>query len=134
MHQGSCLCGAVRYRINGDLGPIVFCHCRQCRKAQGSAFASNSPIRAADFELLSGADALRSYRATPLKERVFCGHCGSPLYSRRDDLPAVLRLRLGTLDTAIAERPSHHIYAASKAEWFEILDDLPRHAELETAG
>ena len=49
MHSGSCLCGAIRYEIRGELGPIVLCHCAQCRKAQGSAFASNAAVKATDF-------------------------------------------------------------------------------------
>ena len=48
-HSGSCLCGAIRYEIRGELGPIVLCHCAQCRKAQGSAFASNAAVKATDF-------------------------------------------------------------------------------------
>ncbi len=132
MLEGSCLCGAVRYEVDGVLGPIVCCHCSMCRKAQGAAFAVNAPVGADRFRLVAGADVLRSYRSSPGKERCFCGRCGSPIFSRRDGA-ADVRLRLGTLDTPIAARPSAHIFAASKAEWWEIRDDLPRHAELEPA-
>ena len=131
MIEGSCLCGAVKYEIEGELGPIVFCHCSMCRKAQGSAFAANAPVDTARFRLVSGAGTLRSYRSSPGKERCFCGTCGSPVFSRRDDSPDVLRLRIGTLDTRIAARPSAHIFVGSKAEWYEIHDNLPRHPELE---
>ncbi len=131
MLEGSCLCGAVSYEIDGELGPIVCCHCSMCRKAQGSAFAANAPVDASRFRLVRGADALRSYRSSPGKVRCFCGNCGSPIYSRREASPDVLRLRIGTLDTRIAARPVAHIHVASKAEWYELLDDLPRHPELE---
>jgi len=128
---GGCLCGAVRYRIDGELGPIVLCHCGQCRKAQGGAFAVNAPVRAADFHLLAGAEALKAYASSPGKWRSFCAHCGSPIHSRRDDRPEVLRLRIGTLDTPIAQHPAAHIHVASKAGWWEIADDLPQHAGVE---
>ncbi len=131
MYEGSCLCGTVRYRVTGGLGPIVQCHCRQCRKAQGTAFATNAPVAAEQFLIVAGEDALRIYESSPGKERVFCGNCGSPLISRRGDRPQTVRLRLGTLDTPIDQRPTAHIYAAHKAEWDEILDRRPAYPERE---
>lgn len=129
---GGCLCGAVRYEVAaGALGTIVLCHCGQCRKAQGGAFAVNAPVRAADFRLLAGATALTAYASSPGKWRCFCGTCGSPIHSRRDDRPGVLRLRIGTLDAEPAGRPAAHIHVASKAAWWDILDTLPQHAAQE---
>lgn len=130
--QGGCLCGAVRYEVAaGALGPVVLCHCGQCRKAQGSAFAAVAPLRAADFRLLAGAESLRGFESSPGKWRSFCGGCGSPIHSRRDALPERLRLRVGTLDAPFAARPSAHIHVASKAAWWVITDDLPQHPGIE---
>lgn len=131
MLKGSCLCGAVRYEYTGELGPIVLCHCRHCRKAQGSAFATVSPVDSAAFRLLSGRETLREFELTAGKKRAFCSECGSPIYSRRDDRPEVLRLRVGTLDTPIAQKPAFHIFTGSRAEWFEIRDGLPQYEALE---
>jgi hypothetical protein len=117
----------VKYEYRGELGPIVFCHCSRCRKAQGSAFATNSPINESGFSLLSGKETLREYESSAGKFRAFCSNCGSPVFSRFTGKPGILRLRIGTLDTRIAERPSAHIYAGSHAEWFDILDDLPQY-------
>jgi hypothetical protein len=130
MLEGSCLCGAVRYRIEGDLGPIVCCHCSMCRKAQGTAFATNARVPASRFRVVAGESALRAYRSSAAKERVFCGTCGSPLFSRRDGSDEV-RVRIGTLDSRIDARPGAHIHVASKAEWWQIDDDLPRHPGFE---
>jgi hypothetical protein len=130
--QGGCLCGAVRYEIAaGALGRIVLCHCGQCRKAQGSAFAAVAPVRTADFRLLAGIGALRGYESSPGKWRSFCAHCGSPIHSRRDGLPEWVRVRVGTLDEPMAGRPVAHIHVASKAPWWEICDELPQHPEIE---
>lgn len=131
MLEGHCLCGAIQYQYAGELGPIAMCHCSQCRRAQGTAFATNSPIQADQFTLVSGSDTLKEYESRPGKKRAFCSNCGSPIYSRLDAKPELLRLRIGTLNGPIEARPSHHIYAASKAEWFGIGDELPRYAELE---
>lgn len=128
---GSCLCGEVRYEIHGPLGPIVHCHCSMCRKAQGSAFGTISPVPAASFVLLKGEHALKGYGSSPDKERIFCRHCGSPLFSRRKSAPGTIRLRVGTLDDPLPHRPAAHIFTASKASWHEITDELPQYPQLE---
>jgi len=133
MYEGGCLCGGVRYELNGELGTIVICHCSRCRKAQGSAFAVNAPVPAARLRLLRGEELLTAYESSPGKFRVFCGRCGSPLFSRNTAMPDVLRLRIGSLDTPLPPtvRPQHHIYASSKAGWYTIGDDLPQHEGVE---
>lgn len=130
MHAGSCLCGSVQYLIRGELGSAVFCHCARCRKANGSAFAVNAAVAEADFEVSRGQTLLKSFSTAEGVHRLFCGECGSPIVSKRDSMPGVLRLRVGTLDTPIGDsRPNAHIFVASKAEWDEIHDELPQFAE-----
>jgi len=126
MHKGSCLCGAITFQVEGPLEAIQICHCGQCRKAQGGAFASNIPVQRECFELLSGEHMLRAFESSPGKERVFCGQCGSPLFSRRRDLPQVIRLRAGALDEPVQARPIAHFYVSNKASWWPILDSLPQ--------
>ena len=126
MLTGSCLCGEVRYAIDGKLGPAGFCHCSQCRKANGSAFAANAPVRTKYFRFLSGEDAIREYESSPEKFRAFCSRCGSPIYSRRASEPDLRRIRLGSLDADPERRPLAHFWVGSKAPWFEISDGLPQ--------
>lgn len=128
MYTGNCLCGGIRFRIDSQLEPIQICHCQQCRKAQGTAFASNSPIRSDAFSLLQGSDLLAEYESSPGKKRVFCKRCGSPIYSARASLPGILRIRVGLLDGALATRPSAHIFVASQCNWWPITDSLPQFA------
>lgn len=129
MHTGSCLCGAVRFEIDGDLPAIQICHCGACRKAQGTPFATNLPIAEADFRFASGQETLRAYESSPGKERVFCAACGSPIFSRAAAIPGVLRIRAGTLDAPVAARPATHAFVGSKADWWEITDALPQYVE-----
>lgn len=131
MYKGSCLCGSVKYEVTCELGPVVFCHCSQCRKAQGSPFASNLPIPADHFHILSGQESLEEYESSSGKKRVFCKHCGSPIISKRDSVPDTVRLRVGTLDTEADVKSVAHIYAGSKAPWYEITDNLPQYQEKE---
>lgn len=128
MTTGGCLCGAVRYDISEPLAPIEICHCSQCRKAQGTPFATNIPVSKRQFTITRGAASLRAYESSPGKERLFCERCGSPIISRRLALPDVVRVRAGTVDGAISARPRAHFHIASKADWWDITDDLPQFA------
>jgi hypothetical protein len=129
MLEGGCLCGGVRFRVTGKLGPAGFCHCQQCRRASGSAFAANAPVRTRYFALTAGADLVSEYESSPGKFRAFCRRCGSPLYSRRDSEPEIRRLRLGSFDGDPGRRPLAHVWVVSKAPWYSIEDSLPRYPE-----
>jgi hypothetical protein len=129
MYKGSCLCGGIRYVIDGQLGDFGYCHCTSCRKASGSAHAANSPVDRADFQLLSGAQMLREFESSPGKFRAFCGTCGSPIYAYLETTRDVLRLRLGSLDTPFAKQPRAHTFVSDKASWEPINDGLPQFAK-----
>lgn len=129
MYTGSCLCGGVRFRIDAELAPIQICHCSQCRKAQGVPFASNIPVDSAAFHFISGSELLTEFESSPGKKRCFCRVCGSPVYSHKDTLPGVLRIRAGLINEAIAARPVAHFHVASKCNWWSIDDGLPQYAE-----
>ena len=128
VYQGSCLCQGIRYEIKGDIGDIIQCHCQRCRKANGTAFATNAPVKSTDFKITQGEELVKKFAVEGVY-RWFCSECGSPLISSRDGQPELYRLRIGTLDTPLAQKPTMHIFAASKAEWECIQDDLPQYAE-----
>ncbi len=79
-YTGSCLCGAVCYEINGPIGEIVECHCSRCRKANGTAYATNAPIAKADFKIVSGEDVLKKFQSTAEWD---CIHDDLPQYAER---------------------------------------------------
>lgn len=104
------------------------CHCSQCRKATGSAYIAVSPVETSKLKIIRGAELLKEFRSAPGKARVFCSNCGSPIYSKRDDLPEVRRLRLGTIETPFECSNAYHIFVDSKAQWEKITDDFPQYA------
>ena len=128
-YAGSCLCGGLRYEIQGEIGDIVQCHCQRCRKANGTAFATNAPIQKADFNIVQGEHLLKKFQSTETTARCFCADCGSPIISIKAETPDVYRLRIGTLDTPLQQKPTQHIFVASKAEWDSICDDVAQYAE-----
>lgn len=128
MYTGQCLCGGVRFTIDGELEAVQICHCQQCRRAQGTPFASNVPVSTTVFAL-QGEQLLSAFESSPGKQRVFCSRCGSPLYSRRADLPGVLRIRAGLINEPLRNGPVAHFYTGSKCNWWLIDDELPSFAE-----
>ena len=125
-YTGSCLCGAVQYELTAEVGPIEVCYCQMCRKASGGPLATNAPLPRAAFHLSAGRELLREYESSPGEQRVFCGRCGSPIYSHRVDKPEVVRVRVGTINEPLNVRPVASYYTGSKCNWWEIHDALPR--------
>ncbi len=126
--KGRCQCGAVQFEISGPLEPIQICYCSDCRRAQGTALATNMPVNESAIRFIGSTDTIKEYQATPDKVRAFCANCGSPLYSKTDKVPGVLRIRAGILDTPLASDLLCHFFVADKANWWPIPDDsLPRY-------
>ncbi|QCI67738.1 GFA family protein [Phreatobacter stygius] len=127
--SGSCLCGSLAYEVDGSAGPIVHCHCVTCRKAHGSAFSSVSNVPRASFRWTRGQhDVLRGYESSPGKTRHFCAKCGSHIMAERVGAATVL-LRLGCLDTPIAETPVAHIWRSDAASWYDPKVSVPEHQD-----
>ena len=129
MHRGSCLCGKIQYRINTELSEFGYCHCRSCRKSSGSAHGANAGIAREHFDLSDVEGALREYESSPGKFRAFCANCGSPIFAYLAASREVIRVRLGTLDTAFTKRAKAHTFVADKASWHSIEGDLPQFTE-----
>lgn len=129
MYSGSCLCGGVRFEVDGELEPIQVCYCEQCRKAQGTVLVTNIPLNRSAVRFTSGEELFSHYESSPGKDRVFCSRCGSPLFSERRSLPGVIRLRAGLLNEPLVTRPAAQFYTAHKSNWWPLREDLPVYEE-----
>jgi len=129
--KGSCLCGAVQYTVEGEFDGINYCHCVQCRKASGTAFATNAAVATSDFQMIRGRERLAWFESSPGKKRFFCSGCGSPIYSQFIENMQIVYVRIGTIDDDAELQPDIHIHVGSKAPWYEIRDDLPQAQEEE---
>ncbi len=122
---GSCLCGAVHYRVEDAFLYAVNCHCSNCRRATGSAFKPFAGIGSDKLALVAGDEKVLRYGDEAAHD-VHCGVCGSLLYSLLNH-GARIHLAMGTLIDAPSIRPGAHIFVGSKAPWYEITDDLPQY-------
>jgi hypothetical protein len=125
--RGSCLCGAIAFRV--ERPPILArsCHCGRCRKARGAAHASNVLVAIDGLRFTRGEIGLASYKIPEAQffTQVFCPTCGAK-QPRVDVGRGFAIAPLGAFDDDPGVRVREHIFVGSKAPWDEITDDLPR--------
>jgi len=124
MLKGSCLCRKIRYTYDGQIEELSI----QCRKAQGAAFATNSPLDNNRLRI-EGKQFIKEYLTSGDKVRAFCTECGSALYSAKVSVPGIKRIRLGTIDTDFNCQNKYHIHTDSKATWHDITDQHRQFAQ-----
>jgi hypothetical protein len=128
MTEGRCLCGALRYQIDGPFVDMLHCHCSMCRKHHGTPFATWAAAPIAGFRWLSDTSSLASYRSSERGHREFCRICGSVAPMVEESFGMVIA-PAGNLEGDPGIRPTKHMFVGSKAGWYEITDDLPQHEE-----
>lgn len=123
---GSCLCGQVVYEIDQLDTPIEHCHCKNCRKAQASAYATTAGVLRQHFRITQGEERLQAYESSPGKLRKFCSCCGIHVFADRPAQPHNI-LRVATLDDDPLKRPEFHIWTSHDVEW--LAADCPAYPE-----
>ena len=114
-YVGSCLCGNVRYRVDGEFELFYLCHCLHCRKDTGSAHGANLFSSTATLTWLSGASSVTTFQLPGTRHaRSFCSLCGSALPIATTGMVVV---PAGSLDTDIGIALSGNIFIASRASW-----------------
>lgn len=125
--SGGCLCGRVRYEITGRLLSANHCHCSMCRRQHGAAFATYADFNPGDFKWTSGEELVKVFETATGAGWGFCSECGSSLAGTVKG--KVTSITLGTVEGDPGIKPASHIFVGSKAQWYEIRDDLPQFDE-----
>ena len=128
--DGGCLCGAVRYRLDGEIEDSAYCHCRTCQRQSGAPVVAWFAIAPDALAYTKGKP--KGYRASIRATREFCGDCGTYLLFREDDATASLGVNTATLDDPAQVPPTFHIWYQSHVSWFDTADKFPRHAKGKT--
>lgn len=123
-YAGSCLCGGVAYEINGELGPVDYCHCSQCRKTSGH-FVAAASCKPESLHLISAA-SLRWYASSTTADRGFCKVCGSSVFWRPKH-GRHISIMAGTLQAPTGLEALEHIFVADASDYHTIADGLPQH-------
>lgn len=119
--EGGCLCGRVRYSADAEPAFVGVCHCTDCQKFSGSAFATVVGIPAASLKLTGAVKTFTKSgdSGRPIHRR-FCPECGSGIVDEADALPGVAMVNVGTLDDRSWVRPLSQIYCDSAQPWVRL--------------
>jgi hypothetical protein len=123
VREGGCVCGAVRYRVSGEPLTVYVCHCSDCQRHGGSAFAISMVVRKTDLALVRGEPRAYSVRLEGRSRNGrFCGECATRLWGEPERYPQIAVVRPGTLDDTSWLRPVAHIWTRSAQPWVNIAD------------
>jgi hypothetical protein len=126
-YSGRCACGQVTYETDADPLRMVNCHCRDCQRASGSAYAA---ILAFPRDAVKLAGDVRYFAVTSERgnkmERGFCPQCGSPLMIKAQASPDALYIAAASLDDPSQHKPTVQIWMKSAQSWDHIDDTVPR--------
>ena len=128
---GGCLCGAVRFEVRGPLRDVFVCHCIECRRWSGHAWAATA-ARRDDVTILEDGDLrwIASPDSDSDAERGFCGACGSSLFWSAPSRETI-SIAAGALDAPTGLTVARHLYVSQLPDYYELPDDnAPRHERL----
>jgi hypothetical protein len=125
--EGGCACGLVRYRLESLPMFVHCCHCRDCQRQTGSAFAVNALIETDRITLLSrDPESVAVPTDSGRPHRIFrCPACRTAVWSEYGGRSALRFVRVGTLDDSAALAPDVHIYVRSKLPWVRLPESIP---------
>lgn len=129
MFEGGCLCGAVRYRCDGEAAMSGHCHCVDCRRSSGTGHSSHMAVPRASVSLSGKVTEYTSPAdsGNPVT-RAFCPTCGAPVYSTNAAMPDLIFLRASSLDDMEVFQPQMVVYASRAPSWDHMDPGLPSFA------
>jgi hypothetical protein len=124
--EAACLCGGIRLKYSGEIGPANYCHCEDCRRANGSAFNIGVRIERKNLDLKATTE-LKCYKSVSesgkVIERYFCRTCGSPIYTLHPNKPEYAWVKAGIIREPEVVRPAYEIWTSDKVKWAAV--DVP---------
>ena len=125
--EGGCLCGDVRYRIDGVPESSGTCQCRTCRKASAAAIVPWMHLQAENFTLLTAKPV--EFKSSSSVIRTFCGRCGTPITYWHESYGPTIDVTTCSLDDPEKFPPIGHVWTSHKLSWLHLADGLPAFEE-----
>ena len=133
-HTASCRCGQLRATVTGGPVRVSLCHCLNCKKRSGSAFAVQARWPSEQVRMEGQS---KSYKKVAESgnwgEFHFCAECGSDVYYRTDG-PTVdakfadhVAIPLGAFDDPYFVQPAFSVWEERKHPWVEISGEGVEH-------
>ena len=121
--EGRCTCGDVRFRMNAKPMIVHACHCTECQRLSGGAFAINALVESERVEILAGEPEPVPVTGTSGNPQTIfrCPRCKVALWSHYPGGGTkVSFIRAGTLDDPAQVTPDIHIYTSTRLPWLEL--------------
>lgn len=133
--NGGCLCGAVRYRVDGPPALVAHCYCEDCRRSSGTSHCTHAMTSAAALEI-TGIPKFheRTTDSGNLVSRGFCGVCGSAVYSTNSAMPGMAFVRVSSMDEPDHATPTMTVYASRAPSWALLDRSHPVFEEMPQGG
>jgi hypothetical protein len=127
-YTGGCQCGAIRYEITGEPTVVYACHCTECQRQSGSAFAMTLTVPAPKFRLTKGMPKRFDRQAESGRTVTgwFCAECGTRIFHSPGQLAQNCNVKPGTLDDTLWVMPTVHVWIKSAQPWVKIPDDAKK--------
>ncbi|EOA91611.1 hypothetical protein ACJQWK_03423 [Exserohilum turcicum] len=135
MPAGGCLCGNIRYEVQGKAEASVLCHCFDCRKISGSTYSSNAMYSEDKFKITQGTPKQYKKTADSGKEitSFFCGDCGSTMWRQSPSFAGQRIIKAcpkaGTLDdTSILDnfKTDAELFTQNRPKWIGAQEGAPQ--------
>jgi hypothetical protein len=124
-YVGGCQCGSVRYVVTTEPIRLLACHCKECQRQSGSAFAMSMPVKK-DSLTVTGLTKQFTRVAESGGEvtGVFCPECGVRIYHVLKSAPDVASIKPGTLDETRWLKADLFIWMKSAQGWVPVPDGV----------
>ena len=124
---GSCLCEAITFSVIGEVGPLLHCHCVNCRRASGN-FVAALGCDTAELEILDPGALLTWYDLGYCKYG-FCKACGSRMFWRGAEHEDRTSIQAGVIDDMTGQELAGVWFAPEAQPHHLVSPDVPHFVE-----
>ena len=121
MSEGGCLCGAIRFAVDGAPKWTSYCHCASCRRHTGAPVSAYAGFERSNVRITKGH--LTRFSSSPGVHRGFCASCGSTLTYEGERWPTEIHFHVGAFDRPQDFPPTGHAFKEERLPWLHV-DDL----------
>lgn len=132
MMEGHCLCGALRYEVDGAPVQQTNCHCSMCRRASGAPYVAWFSVPSTQFRFVAGEPA--RYQSSSHATRTLCAGCGTPITFESVRDPDYVDVTICSLSDPEALAPADHTFTSAQLSWVKLADGLPRYPRSRSEG
>ena len=127
----SCRCGQLRATATGEPVRVSVCHCLNCQKRSGSAFAFQArwPSAQVTIEGESKSFVVTADSGNPATFH-FCPECGSDVYytiAGNPQFSDLIAIPVGAFADPNFPPPQYSVWEKRKHNWVEITGDHVEH-------